>query len=268
MTHWEIDQPQTLSLDSVRELRLRVVAGDVSVTATDGPPQLEVHEIVGQPLKVDLVDGVLTIAYEDLSWAGVLDWMVGSRRRRREVSLAVAVPADCVVQLGTVSADAVVSGVTRPTSVRTVSGEITLDGLGGDVRARTVSGNVESLALAGELSFETVSGDLTVASGSCSTLTAKTVSGDVLLAVDVEPAARMAVVTVSGDVVLRLPHPSSGATVMVESVTGQLTSMFEGVTTSATPGRHRLQGTMGEGSGHLRVKTVSGSVALLHTSAP
>ncbi|MDP9101055.1 MAG: DUF4097 family beta strand repeat-containing protein [Actinomycetota bacterium] len=267
MTHWEITEPQTIELDTVSSLRLRIVEGDVSVTATDGPARLEVHSLTGAPLQVDQVDGVLTVTYKDLSWGGILDWITGGGSRKRNVSLAVAVPADCAVELGTVSADAVVSGVTRPTNVRTVSGEITLDGLGGDISARTVSGNVESLGLAGELSFETVSGDLTVASGTCSKLMAKTVSGDVMVSVEVESGGRVAVVTVSGDVVLRLPAATAGASVRVDSVSGQLTSAFDGVTTSRTPGRRRLEGVVGDGRGALRVKTVSGDVDLLSSAS-
>ncbi len=267
MTHWEITEPQTVDLQEVHDLRLSIVAGDVSVTATDGPSRLEVHSHNGAPLQVDLQDGVLTIAYEDLPWGGIFDWLVSGRKNRREVSLALAVPADCEVKLGTVSADAVVSGITEPTTVHTVSGEITLDGLGGGISAKTVSGNVESVALAGDLSFETVSGDLTVASGRCHKLTAKTVSGDVIASMDVEDGAELAVVTVSGDVVLRLPATSAGAHVGVDTVSGRLTSGLAGVTTTSTPGRRRLEGSFGAGVGTLRVKTVSGDVDILSATA-
>ena len=271
MTHWDITGPQTLDLGNlddhddagpVRVLHLRVVAGDVSVTATDGPARLEVHRLTGEPLRVELADGVLTVAYQDLSWGGILGWLAKGRQRR-EVSLALAVPPACEVHLGTVSADAVVSGVTEPTTVRTVSGEITLDSLGGGICARTVSGNVESLSLAGDLTFETVSGDLTVGSGSCSRLSATTVSGDVMASVDVRTGGRVDVKTVSGRVVLRLPAGPTGAEVGVESVSGRLTSTITGVSTTTAPGRRRLRGSFGDGTGELRVKTVSGDVDLL-----
>src|SRR5690349_17409668 len=104
MTHWEISEPQTIELGAVKSLRLRIVAGDATVTATDGPARLEVHDIKGLPLQVDVDNGVATVSYEDLSWGG----MLGRLRNpgRREVSLAVVVPPDCDVELGTVSASA------------------------------------------------------------------------------------------------------------------------------------------------------------------
>lgn len=262
MTTWEISEPTTVDLDDVRALRLRVVAGDVSVTATDGPARLEVHAIEGVPLKVELEGGTLTVTYDDLSWGGLLDWLTGKNRGRREVSLALAVPARCDVQLGTVSATALVSGITGPTSVKSVSGEITLDGIGGEISAKTVSADVEALALAGDLRFDTVSGDLTVASGQASVLAAKTVSGDITLSVDLDSGGDVDVKSVSGEVVLRL-NDDVGAKVRVDSVSGRLRSALDGFSTDNAPGRKRLDGAVGDGAGSVRVKTVSGDVSLL-----
>jgi len=258
MTHWEISEPQTIDLGAVNSLRLRIVAGDATVTASDGPARLEVHHLKGAPLQVDVDDGVLTIAYEDLSWTGLL----GRLRHpflNHEVSLAVAVPPACEVQLGTVSASAMVSGVTKPTAVRTVSGEITLDGLGAGISAKTVSGTVEALALNGPLEFETVSGDLTVASGRSRAVNAKSVSGEVTIAVELEAGGSLAAKTVSGNVGLRLTE-EPGAKVHVKSVSGRLTSAYPDVTLT---GRQGLSGAFGDGSGSVNVKTVSGDVDLL-----
>ena len=261
-THWDVSGPQTIELGEVTALHLRIVAGDASVTATDGPARLEVHSIEGAPLLVDLKDGTLTITYEDLSWGGILDWIMGGRAHRREVSLALAVPADCEVHLGTVSATAVVSGVTKPTTVRSVSGDVTLDGIGGEVSAKTVSGHVEALALAGDLRFDTVSGDLTVGSGRGRTVKAKTVSGDITLAIELEPGGEIDLATVSGDAIIRLPA-EVGAKVFVQTVGGRLTSAYDGLTSDKSPGRRRLEGAIGDGSGSIRIKTVSGDVDLV-----
>lgn len=266
MTTWEISEPRTIDLDDVRTLRLRIVAGDVSVTATDGPARLEVHAIKGVPLSVTLDDGVLTVTYEDVSWGGILGFLIGGRRHQREVSLALALPPGCDVQLGTVSASAVVSGITKPVSVRSVSGEITLDGIGGEITAKTVSADVEALALAGQLRFDTVSGDLTVASGQARSLVAKTVSGDITLAVGLDEGGDIDVKSVSGDVAIRLPE-TAGAKVRVESVSGQLHSEFSELQTERGPGQRRLDGALGDGSGALRIRTVSGDVDLLSQAA-
>lgn len=266
MTNQEISAAQTIDLEPVSQVRLRVVSGDVSITATDGPCRLEVHSLVGPPLHVHVESGALTLEHrDDVRSGGTFGWLIagGRRQARREVSLALMVPSGCAVHITSVSADTVVSGVTGPTQVSTVSGEVTLDGLGGEVSARTVSGDVEALELNAALSFQTVSGDLTVAGGSSPKIIAKSVSGDVMLEVDIAPAGRVDVVTVSGDVVLRLPAETAGAQVAVTSMSGRLTCGLSGLVTTNLPGRQRLEGAFGDSSGVLRVKTVSGDVDLL-----
>ena len=121
-------------------------------------------------------DGTLTVSYEDLSWDGLLGWL---RPDRTAATITITVPKECPVQLGVVTAGAVVSGISAATSVKSVSGAITLDGVTGAVDARTVSGDIEAQGLGGTIGFNSVSGDLTLADGSVDRLDAKTVSGRV-----------------------------------------------------------------------------------------
>lgn len=257
MTRWELSEPTTIDLDEVREVRVRLVGGNVDVTGTDGASRLELTKIKGQPLEVDLHNGVLTVSYDDLSWKSILSW---NFNRDRAAWLSLAVPPACVVELGVVSASALVSGMTGPTRVRSVSGEVTLDGLSSRVHAQTVSGNVNTQALDGSLEFETVSGELTVAGGTCDSVRATSVSGEIALDVD-SPDIRAQ--SVSGDVLVRLPA-GTGVTVDVSSVSGRIDTGFEGLAADASkPGQRRLEGTIGDGTGRLRVRTVSGGVAVL-----
>lgn len=256
MTRWELKEPATLDLDGVREVHVRIVGGNVDVTGTTGASRLELTAIEGEPLVVELLDGVLTVAYDDLSWTSVLGWRFG---RDRSASLSLAVPPDCPVELGVVSATALVSGMTAPAQVRSVSGEVTLDGLSSRVRAQTVSGDLQTQALDGSLDFETVSGDLTVAGGTCDSVRAKSVSGEIALDVDSRDTR---VQSVSGDVLVRLPA-DSGLAVDVTTVSGRIDTGFDGLTTEKKPGKRRLDGTVGDGTGKLHVRTVSGAVALL-----
>ena len=179
MPQWRIETPQSLDLEGVRRLEVRMVAGSVDVVgrtedAASGAAQVEVTELEG-PITVSLENGTLSIVHERLSWGGLLDW-VGNRRATATVS--VSVPADCPVELGVVSADAVVSGIACDrTAVKSVSGDVTLDGVRSDITAQTVSGDLESRQLAGTLRFKTVSGDLTVVRGESDHVKAETVSG-------------------------------------------------------------------------------------------
>lgn len=267
MQQWRIDRPQSLDLEGVRRLNIRVVEGSVDVVgraedAESGAAHVEVSEVEGI-LEVRLDGSTLTITHERLTWGGLFDW-VGGRRTRAVVS--VSVPQDCPVELGVVSADAVVSGIAAPTTVKSVSGEVTLDGVRADITAQTVSGDLESRGLSGALHFTTVSGDLTVVDGSSGRVRAETVSGQVTLDLDVPRDGSIELKSVSGDLTLRLPE-TAGLQVEVKTMSGDLDSAFGAVTSERKPGRAVLRGQVGDGSGRLRAKTVSGDVTLLRRAS-
>lgn len=265
---WRIESPQSIDLEGVRRLEVRLVSGSVDVVgrtedAESGNAQVEVTQVDG-PLVVTLAEGVLTVQHERLTWGGLLDW-VGNRKARAVVSISV--PADCPVELGVVSADAVVSGISAArTAVKSVSGDVTLDGVRSDISARTVSGDLETRQLAGSLSFSTVSGDLTVVDGSSDTVKAETVSGDVTLDVELEPGGRIDVSSVSGDVTVRMPG-STGMRVEFRTMSGSLDSAFDGLSSERKPGSSKLRGQVGTGDGRFTVKTVSGDVTLLRRAS-
>ncbi|MDQ1668536.1 MAG: hypothetical protein QOE40_597, partial [Actinomycetota bacterium] len=49
----------------------------------------------------------------------------------------------------------------------------------------------------------------------------------------------------------------------VKTLSGHLTSAFDGVRSETKPGRSTLRGSLGSGDGFLQAKTVSGDVTLL-----
>jgi hypothetical protein len=259
MPQWTVDAPTRLAFDDVTALRVRAFAGSVAILATGDTPALDVTSISGQPLLVSHSDGVLTISYEDLTWEGLLDWL---RPQQHSADLTVIVPRDCPAQVGVVGATAVVSGVAARTSVRSVSGPITLDGLGGRVEARTVSGDVEAQDVNGQVSFNSVSGDLTLAGGALDRLDAKTVSGNVTADVHLGKPGQVRVATVSSDVALRLPAEPD-ATVNLRSTSGRVLSEFDCLRSANGPATRSVNGTLGRGSGHISVTTLSGRVTLL-----
>ena len=267
MTQWRIDTPQSIDLEGVRRLNVRMVAGSIDVVgsseaASTGGAHVEVSKLEGA-ITVTLEGDTLTIAHERLTWGGLLEW-VGNQKASAVVS--VSVPEACPIELGVVSADAVVSGITGDTKVKSVSGDVTLDGLNADISAQTVSGDLETRHLEGKLHFTTVSGDLTVVAGSTSRVKAETVSGDMTLDLDVPPGGRLDLTSVSGDVTLRLPE-SASLQVEAKTMSGSLDSAFAGVTRDGKPGRSTLRGNVGSGEGFLQAKTVSGDVTLLRRAS-
>ncbi|WP_158973187.1 DUF4097 family beta strand repeat-containing protein [Streptomyces griseus] len=264
MSEWSVSEPGKLTFDEpVSELQVRIVRGTVNVVGTDeGSARLEVSEIDGPPLVVTQQDGILTVAYEDLPWKGFLKWLDRKGWRRTAV-VSLAVPARTRVEVGVVSAAAVVSGIEARAEVKGVSGDTTLVGLAGPVRADTVSGSVEAQALSGDLRFNSVSGDLTVVDGAGSSVKADSVSGSMI--VDLDPTARPTDVTlssVSGEIAIRLPHPAD-AEVEANTASGAVSNAFEDLRVSGQWGAKRITGRLGAGNGRLKATTVSGSIALL-----
>jgi Putative adhesin len=259
MGQWSVDAPMGLAFDEVSTVRLRLIAGSVAVLATDGTPSLDVTEVSGDPLQVSCEDGALTVTHPNLTWDGLLKWL---RPGRHSATVTVRVPRKCATQLGVVTATAVLSGLNARTSVKSVSGGITLDGLAGDVDANTVSGVLEAQGLDGKLNFNTVSGDLTLADGWLERLDANLVSGDVTADIDLDPLGGVHVTTVSGKVTLRLPAETD-AKVNLHSMSGDVRSEFDGLRRSSMPASRSVSGSLGSGSGHVSVTSMSGRVMLL-----
>ena len=259
MSRWTIDKPTKLEFDGVVALKAALVAGAISILATDDAPSLHVGSVDGQPLVVTHEAGMLTVSHENLIWEGVLKWL---RNMRCDAEVTVTVPRDCPVTINLVSAGAVVTGLSARTSIRSGSGDITLDGVTGKIDANTVSGVVEAQGLDGAVHFNSVSGDLALAGGSVAALTASTVSGRIAADVDLTADSRVRINTVSGEVALRLPKTTS-AQVTLSTAAGQVDTSFPELRRQERTIAKSLTGTLGDGTGQLAVNTVSGGVTLL-----
>lgn len=280
---WHIAGPQKITFEEpVSGLRVRLVGGTVNVVAAEeGPARLEVTEVDGPPLYVVQEGGTLTVSYEDLPWNGAQGfkewfdtkpwkaWSASASGRKaweRSAAVTLTVPAATRVQVAAVDAVSFVSGISGGTDVNGVSGDATLVGLSGPVKAHTVSGSVEAQSVTGDLGFHSVSGGLTVVDGAGVSVRADSVSGDMLIDLDPDPAAPrpvdIALTSVSGQVAIRLPHPAD-ARVEANTATGGVSNAFEGLRVSGQLGAKRITGTLGSGTGTLRATTVSGSIALL-----
>lgn len=274
MSQWTVEGPDRITIDEeVRTLQVRIVDGAVNVVAAEGPARLEVTELKGEPLHVTLVDGVLTVTYQDLSsWSEFGDVLksvnsvkgfLSSFKHKRVASVTLTVPAATEVKVGTVSAGSTVSGFAGHVSAQTANGDVTLVGLTGRTSANTITGDVDAQSVAGELKLNTVSGGLTVVAGTADKVQANAVTGAVTLDLAVATPTDIKVTTVSGAVGVRLP---SLADTRVEAGTnsGQISSTFEQLKVGGSWGAKRLSGQLGDGVGNLSVTTVSGAVTVLH----
>jgi hypothetical protein len=258
MSRWTIDEPATLDFDGVVTLRTTLIAGNVSVLASDERPSVIIGDVEGPPLVISHEAGMLTITHERL-WEGVLSWL---RTQRCQASITVTVPHDCPVSVNLVSADAVITGLTARTSIKCASGNITLDGVTGAVDANTVSGDIEAQGLDGTVTFTSVSGDLALAGGAVEQLTARSVSGRIAADVDLVGGGRVDVNTVSGEVALRVPE-SAGAQVSLNSAAGRIETSFPELGRQVRAVATSVNGKIGDGTGRLSVHSVSGAITLI-----
>lgn len=259
MPRWTVDAPTRFDFDDVTALQVRLIAGTVAVLATDDSPSVVVSDIHGRPLQVSHEGGALTIGYDVLSWERLLDWL---NPAYDSAAVTITVPADCPIQLGVVSASAVVCGLNSGAAVKGVSGEITLDGVAGHVQADTVSGAVEGRDVDGTVCFKSVSGGLTLADGALTLLEADSINGQIAADVTLDASGRMRISTISGDVTVRLPADSD-ARVRLHSTSGNVRGEFDALRTAMSPGSHTVSGNLGGGSGNVSVNSVSGAVTLL-----
>jgi hypothetical protein len=259
MSSWTVDRPTSLDFDEVTAVNVRLVGGTVAVLATDDRPSLVVTELTGRPLQVSHEGGTLTISYEALSWDGLLSFL---KPRHDTTAVTVTVPANCPIQLGVLSASAVVSGLSAGASVKGLSGDITLDGVTGDVTAETMSGEVAAADIDGAVHFKSMSGGLTLAGGKLSSLNANSMSGQLTADVTLHATGSVQVSTLSGDVTLRLPADSD-AQVRLQSTSGTVRTEFDSIRTVRAPASHCASGNVGAGNGRVSVSTMSGAITLL-----
>ncbi len=258
---WRVEDELATGLPDLNRVVVRIVAGDVTVTAGT-TSRIEVRREGGSAVDVRLRDGVLQVMQPEADTAPIeriIKWFTEGRRHR--CTVVITAPPEATIDLTTVSASVVASGFRSGTRVKTVSGEVTLSTLGENVDVKTVSGDIEGKGINGEMKLKSVSGDMSIVDGACRWVDAKTVSGDVLLDLDLHPKGTYDVKTVSGGVGVRTTSEPN-LSVDAKTVSGQIVSDF-GLTWVSRPGHREVDDSIGDGGARLRVKTVSGDLRVL-----
>ena len=200
-----------------------------------------------------------------------------------ETRLQVKIPKESELNVSAVDADVTTNAMLGVQRLSAVSGNIAAELAGADVELKTVSGDlrlkghglparlhVSSVSGdvhlehgAGELEASTVNGTLIVSFDSARAVRVRTTSGDLRIEGKLTRGATLEASTVSGDLNVRT-GADGGYAYEVSSFSGDITDCF-----SASPERaskygpgSRLEGTRGEGTGRLRLKTMSGDVQL------
>jgi len=258
---WLIDGPKIIDIESVRTLKVSLVAGQVDIVGHDEPTaHIEVHSVSGKELKISIDGDTLEIDHPQLRWDNFID-VFKSFRGSARADISIMVPRDIALKFGVVSATALISGLTDDASVSTVSGDIAIDGVYGDLKLNTVSGEIAARNHYGAIAAHTVSGDIT-ATGEVMKFTSEGVSGAVFLDITGEPD-EVRISTVSGDITTRLAA-GVPAQYKINTVSGRLQlddSSIAGVRGSYTGKYGTLDGRWLD----FKANTVSGDISVLHS---
>jgi DUF4097 and DUF4098 domain-containing protein YvlB len=202
--------------------------------------------------------------------------------RDGDAHLHVQIPKDSELTVTAVSADVTTSGVLGLQRLNAVSGDVTAELGAADLELKTVSGSVKlkghgqparlhvstvsgDVTLdhgAGELEAGSVSGALVISLDSARSVRLRSTSGDVHFEGNLARDASFDGTSVSGDFKIRA-SAEGGYGYELSSFSGDITNCFKAqqVERDHTPG-HTLEGTRGDGAGHLRLKTMSGDIDL------
>ena len=250
------------------------VGGRIDVTGWDRP-EVSVRAELGE--SVERVD-----VNSDHGRTTIKVVLPHHSERDGDAHLHVQVPKDSELTVSAVSADVTTAGVTGAQRLNTVSGDITAELAGSDLELKTVSGDVKLKGHgqparlhmstvsgdvhlehgAGDLEAGTVSGTLVVSLDSARSVRTRTTSGDVHFEGKLARGADFDATSVSGDLNVRA-SAEGGYAYEISTFSGDISNCFNATPSEHghTPG-HTLQGTRGDGAGHMRLKTMSGDVQL------
>jgi len=139
-----------------------------------------------------------------------------------KVDLTITVPAECSLDVRTVSAELVVEGLNGKFELHTVSGGIHLTALSGEMKLHSVSGDVRGQGLKGPLDVRTVSGDVRLEGSEIQAAHTHSVSGSLKMETGLGEGPYQ-FRSVSGDVRLQVPAEAT-LTAVLHSVSGGLSS--------------------------------------------
>jgi DUF4097 and DUF4098 domain-containing protein YvlB len=265
---------QTVAAQPKGVVDVNNVAGDIEVTGWDRS-EVSVHaDLSGDVEKVDVhTEGGRTI----------VKVVLPSVVHNGEAKLHLKIPQGSELDVSAVSADVKSSGILGVQRLTTVSGDVSAELAGSDAELKTVSGDVKLKGhgqaarlhvttvtgdvhvehAAGDVEASTVSGTLVTGLDAGHSVRVHTTSGDLRIEGKLARGAEIEGNTVNGDVLVRTAI-DGGFGYEVSSFSGDIEDCFgekAARTSQYAPGKS-LQGTRGEGAGHVRLKTMSGDVTL------
>lgn len=174
------------------------------------------------------------------------------------VSLDISLPRQTALNLKSTNGSVVVSRIDKDVIARTTNGRIELVSIGGSVEAGSTNGKIRADQVAGNITCHTTNGKIDC-SGLFGNLSASATNGSVETGYDPSaPADRnISIHTTNGSVNVNLPSAFAGKTEASTSNGKIICDRL--VTVSGRIDKH-LNGTIGQGTGRLALKTTNGSI--------
>ncbi len=261
--------------------------GTVEISNTSGRVDVSGWDRPAVSVRGDLGEGVDRVEVTTESGRTIVKVIVQghSYSRDSEAHLKVQIPKDSELHVSTVSSDATISGVNGVQRLTDVSGDVSTEIAGSDLELKTVSGDIhvkghgQSARLrittvsgdvhlehgAGDLETTTVSGTLSILLDTAHSVHARTTSGDLRFEGKLTRGASFEAVSVSGDLNVRAPA-DGGFAYEVSSFSGDISNCFGAKREKDGVVGHSLSGSVGEGAGHMSLKTMSGDIELCDRS--
>jgi DUF4097 and DUF4098 domain-containing protein YvlB len=165
------------------------------------------------------------------------------------------------VEIESVSGDIALRVSAGWADLKSVSGDIKLENINGDVNLKTVSGDVIMTGIRGSVEAESVSGDVEMTGVSeALSVKAKTLSGDAVYRGTINPKGRYLLKSHSGDIRMMIPADASFE-FDAETFSGDIESEFK-IEGAGKPGRHELNGVVGQDGAKIKLSTFSGDIEL------
>ena len=232
---------------------------------TDAPGETRLHSHTGD-VKIGRWNGPTGSVFVETSSAAidaaeVTGETVSLSSRSGDVE-ARAIHAGSLGLFESASGDVSVSRSTAKMrlQLRTQSGAAELaDTQAEQVQVETVSGDAHLRSVSGALTVKTISGDVSAEDADSPAISLVTVSGDTRWAMPSAFSGAFSGTTVSGDLHLSLPS-GSDARVEMNTTSGTLDLKLP-TTETVTADRHAA-GTLGSGTGSIRLQSVSGDLVV------
>lgn len=165
------------------------------------------------------------------------------------------------VQLRTVSGEIELRSSSQTINLATVSGRIEVRDSSGDLRARSSSGEIELHSHQGNADVETMSGEINLVAREAERLRGSTISGQIEVEVSFLQDVQAEFTSVSGEITIEIDDPEN-LSVSANSISGEISNYLTDDAVKEGFGQNSLRTQIGDGSGSLNVRVVSGAIEI------